>query len=679
MGFARPVGAGLVTTLLVACTPAGPGVRSPPDPTSTGTPPTRPQPTPTEVPTLSTPAALAGVPRVVRLPFVEVGDDAPEAELVVTGDGSLDVAIAVGPFELVGDWVDGDAGRSATVRLTGGTADARLAPGEATVTLDGVAFDVVLSAVVGDPTLPAVSLTSDDWGERGVFALPSAPFVPSGPGPWYDDSVLVALPRGFSGIGGVATVTHLHGFGATLLDTAAYQYLVEQHTLSGRDAVLIVPQGPLEASSGDFGQLDDPGGHERLVRDVISVLYREGRVDDVSPGGVVVTAHSGGYDATADLLEAGGLPVDVVHLFDALYARESTFEDFALDGGLLRSVYTPYGGTVDNNSLLSGWLDGALPVTDELDDDALQAFDVAIGPSDAPHDDVVSDRRAFARWLAQSGLPPTAAAPPDLLGVVSDGDVVRVTWRLDVSAPDRPVVVEGSDDGVVFTELGRGPSGVVSVAPAPFVRVVAETAGVRSEPSDVYGATGTRFLIVDGFDRLFGGSYASPTHAFAARVGAALPPGGYSAVSSEGLVAGLADPADYDAVLWLLGDESLADDTFDSLERAAAEAIVAAGVPLVVSGAEVGFATDPTWLSAELGATYVSDDAGTDVAGGFQFGVAYPEDYPDVLGGGPAVWTYDTGGAAAVQTFAGIVVGFPLETLRDDDLAPALAELVDAL
>ena len=132
-------------------------------------------------------------------------------------------------------------------------------------------------------------------------------------------------------------------------------------------------------------------------------------------------------------------------------------------------------------------------------------------------------------------------------------------------------------------------------------------------------------------------------------------------------------------MLWLLGDEGTSDVTLDAGARAAISAYVDGGGRLVLSGSEVGYATDRSWLASTLGATYVSDDAGTDgLQNGWTFGVAYPEDWPDVLSGTTVLWRYDTGGAAAVVDGRVAVVGFPLETLDGAIRAVALAEVMDA-
>ena len=132
-------------------------------------------------------------------------------------------------------------------------------------------------------------------------------------------------------------------------------------------------------------------------------------------------------------------------------------------------------------------------------------------------------------------------------------------------------------------------------------------------------------------------------------------------------------------VIWLLGDEGTADVTLDAGAKSAIAAFVQGGGRFVLSGAEVGYAGDRSWLASTLGATYVSDDAGTDgLQNGWQFGVAYPEDWPDVLSGASVLWRYDSGGGAAIVDGGVAVVGFPLETLDPAIRSAAIAEVVDA-
>lgn len=648
--------------LALACSDGGRTRAEPPSSPSTPTTPTSP------------PGSSGAIDPWVAVPYAVVGEAVAVGRLRVrAGDdgAALEVGAPSGAFSLSapGDPLGPGEVRDLDVRYTGPVDAPRIEVGSVRVSLGALRVDVGLAAVVGDLDLPDPDWVTDGLGTRATAPFPSAPFPYAGSA-WDDPSVLVFVPAAFSDPGAVAAVTHLHGFGAELSSTVPRQGWVEQHAASGRDAVLIVPQGPVNASSGDFGRLEEDGGHERLVRDVLSVLYRDGLVERPAFGAQVVSSHSGGYAATASLLDHGGLPIDGVFLYDSLYGYVETFRAFADAGGVLFSNYTATGGTDGNNVALREALrsDG-VPVSD-LRMDHLLAGAAAIGATDRPHDLVMTDGRVHERWLRAGPLPRSPRAAPSLLAVRSDGATATVEWRAERLPAPGDVVVEGSEDGATWRALGRAASGTrLEVPAAPFVRLRGADAA-----SSAYAGGGDDWLVVDGFHRITGGSWSAPTHDFAARVGAAL--GGASTAVDDAVAEGLVDLRDYDRVVWLLGDESTADVTFDDDARDALSAYVAGGGRLLVSGAELGFATDDGFL-AELGVDYVADDAEADEAAGFAFGVVYPEDYPDVLSSETTLWRYPTGGGAAVgHDHQVIAVGFGLESMTDDTLGRALPELV---
>jgi hypothetical protein len=227
----------------------------------------------------------------------------------------------------------------------------------------------------------------------------------------------------------------------------------------------------------------------------------------------------------------------------------------------------------------------------------------------AAHAAVMAEDRAYARWLVETDLPARPDAAPELRYAVPAGSGrARVGWRLGRGDLGTEVIVE-SPPGV---EVGRG-TGDELVVPVDGPVAVRQVGG---PPSDRYGATGSDWLVVDGFDPVIGGSWEAPTHALGARVAATLPA---ATAHHAALTAGLVDLADYARVLWMLGDESTLDHTFDAAERAAVQA-------------------------------FLADD--------------------EVL------WRYGDGTAAAVRSTEGVVViGFALDTLGDADLAAALTAL----
>jgi len=260
-----------------------------------------------------------------------------------------------------------------------------------------------------------------------------------------------------------------------------------------------------------------------------------------------------------------------------------------------------------------------------------------------------------------------------------------------------------------------------------FFRVVAENAGGRSRPTEAVGALpdgGRRqVLVVNAFDRLdrtqnfvqayaFGGGgttqrvfsdYNNPRDQVVPAIQAihAASPGvRVDAASNEAVIAGSVRLADYEAVVWILGNESVAGRTFDQAEQQLVSAFVNAGGQLFVSGSEVGYDLDTQaggreFFRTVLGARAVADSAGTyratAVAGGIfgglsdvsfsaganfsnlvdqRLNVASPDVltaepggqnlllYSGGLGGGAATYRPAAPGRGAV-----VVLGFPFETI----------------
>ncbi|MCK4813161.1 MAG: T9SS type A sorting domain-containing protein, partial [Candidatus Marinimicrobia bacterium] len=211
-----------------------------------------------------------------------------------------------------------------------------------------------------------------------------------------------------------------------------------------------------------------------------------------------------------------------------------------------------------------------------------------------------------------------------------------------------------------------------------------------------------QILIVDGFDRFSGtGSYTSSTHAIAAQTAKAMNTWGvaYESCTNETVINGDVDLKDYDMVWWILGDESTADETFDSIEQDSIISYLKQGGKLFVSGSEIawdldykGTTADKAFIHNYLKTVYAADDAGNYMVSGatgsifenlnFQYSddgsepETYAEDYPDVFsttGGSILALKYGNSQTAAVS-FEGtvpegdtpckvMVMGFPFETI----------------
>ena len=155
-------------------------------------------------------------------------------------------------------------------------------------------------------------------------------------------------------------------------------------------------------------------------------------------------------------------------------------------------------------------------------------------------------------------------------------------------------------------------------------------------------------------------------------------------------------PSKYDAVLWFLGEQSTADETFNHDEQEKITEFIENGGALFVSGAEIGWdldykgdAADKAFFNETLNAKYLADESGlytfsgvddlAGVSGTFDDGTyIYQAEYADVLApfdenSGKTVLFYDdtkTLGAGVLTNSDNkkvFVLGFPFETILKKD------------
>jgi hypothetical protein len=668
------------------------------------------------------PAAALAAPGVIDLPFVTAGQGGSEVTVTLRNAGGAD---AVGPgggglvFSLAGPPSLTVASAPAVVPAGGaegltlayaGADEEEIARAVLTIASAGAVITVPVFAVAG-----SAALGTGAWetvtGPGGVtcgagltVSLPAAPF-PDADAPWTDDHVRIFVPEGYRDLADQDVVVHFHGWSTTLAETLAGHHYQEHVWASGANVLLVVPQGPLDAQSGNFGKLMTTGGLAALVDEVLMVLYRDGVLAHPVAGEVTLTSHSGGYQAAAANLGPGqSLCVTQVGLFDSLYGYAGVFGDFALGGGVLRSNYTSGGGTRADNEALAAQLAAAgLEVATTATQAALTDAPVVIGFADSTHTGSTRLQGIYGEELRWSARHHRRGPRIELRQAVARGGVAIVTWLAPRDDELTGFQVEVSGDGVAWTAAASAAADAreasFPLAAGARVRVAPLMASVPPEDvlrSDTYRVDPDgSVLVVDGFDRVIDGSFGGLAHDFAAVVGEAA--GGVVTIAHRAITEEGFDLTPYRAVLWLAGDQSVDDRSVTPAEQDALRAYVAAGGGLVVSGSEVAYDLDAGghglgFLQEVLGATLDVDDAGSTsvtgagplaALGAFGFGGAgapYVEDYPDALlprTGAEVLLRYTGGRAAAVGVaHHTALVGFPLELVDDP---AALRALVTAL
>ena len=229
-----------------------------------------------------------------------------------------------------------------------------------------------------------------------------------------DSTVAMFIPRGFRETGTVDFVIHFHGWGNSVAGTLGQFQVIEQFVASGKNAILIVPEGPHHASDSFGGKLEDVDGFKRFMDEVMATLRARGVLanNDSAPGSVILAGHSGGYHVMSAIAERGGLPANVkeIWLFDALYGETEKFLAWQKQqNGRLLNIYTDGGGTTNETARAMRLLEeaGTKFLATEyaaIKSDELRSNRVVFLHTDMTHNEVFARRGTFGQFLKTSGL-----------------------------------------------------------------------------------------------------------------------------------------------------------------------------------------------------------------------------------------------------------------------------------
>lgn len=228
-----------------------------------------------------------------------------------------------------------------------------------------------------------------------------------------DRTVAMFVPKGFRATSPVDFVIHFHGWRNTVAGTLQGYQLIEQLCDSGRNAILIVPEGPANAPDSSGGKLEDVDGFKRFMAETLAVLQSHGVLKpQARVGKVILSGHSGGYQVISSIVTNGGMTEHIreVWLFDALYAKADRFLGWAeRTSGRLLNIYTDGGGTKTRTEEMLETLKQqgkpTLITTDEtVSVTELQTNRFVFLHTDMSHNDVVAKRKTFQKFLETSCL-----------------------------------------------------------------------------------------------------------------------------------------------------------------------------------------------------------------------------------------------------------------------------------
>lgn len=264
-------------------------------------------------------------------------------------------------------------------------------------------------------------------GETLLHAFPHAPYPHSSRSTGYvydgktfsaidhysDSTVGLFIPAGYQTSESADFVVHLHGWSNHVSNVLDKYRLREQFAESGVNAILLVPQGPKDATDSGGGKLEmDPGAFKSLMEEVSEFLVHQGKLHTRTIGKIVLSTHSGGYAVTSAILDHGGLTNHItdVLLFDSAYGGLDRFAAWKSGGRNRRlvSIFTQHLAP-ENYTLITMLQKRHAPfvarMEPEITEDALAPRSALFFHTrDIEHDKIMQKKSYFALFLKTSGL-----------------------------------------------------------------------------------------------------------------------------------------------------------------------------------------------------------------------------------------------------------------------------------
>lgn len=298
-------------------------------------------------------------------------------------------------------------------------------PGLVFALLAGIAF--MSSAAADVPQQPQTWVTSPE-GQTLLRPFQNAPYPHASraqgytyqgklfdaAGHYSDSTVGIFIPTGYRPSDTVDYVVHFHGWSNHVSAVLDHYALRQQFVESKLNAILLVPQGPEDATDSGGGKLElEPGAFAALIQEVTDFLVAAGKIHTHRIGKIALSTHSGGYKVTSAILVQGGLRDHItdVLLFDSSYGGLEGFTDWVSEGHGRRlvSIFTEH--LAPENFMLITLLQKRHAAFDTLlepdlkENILLPRHTIFIHTLDLPHDEIMQKRNYFALFLRTSALP----------------------------------------------------------------------------------------------------------------------------------------------------------------------------------------------------------------------------------------------------------------------------------
>jgi len=226
-----------------------------------------------------------------------------------------------------------------------------------------------------------------------------------------DSTVLIIAPKNLNSKKKIDMIFWFHGWRNNVDSTASYYQLTRQFIASKRNAVLVLPEAARNSPDSYGGKLEKPGVFKALVSDVLdSLKVRHLIGKSCISGKILLGGHSGGGRVIGKIVANGGMEINEVMLFDAMYSETETFMSWmqANQAHRLIDMYTDVGYGPDAESRrMAGLLQQQQVPFLQAEESALtgqqlQSNRLIIIHSKSQHNDIICNPDNFELYLVNS-------------------------------------------------------------------------------------------------------------------------------------------------------------------------------------------------------------------------------------------------------------------------------------
>jgi hypothetical protein len=169
-----------------------------------------------------------------------------------------------------------------------------------------------------------------------------------------DSSVMIIVPPQFIAAKHADMIFWFHGWRNNIDSVPSRYDLVKQFLASRRNVILILAETAKDAPDSYGGKLEQKNIFKKLLQDILGEMKKQKIIDKkTETGNVILAGHSGAFRVMAYILQNGGVEVNQVILFDALYSQVDKFTNWiqADASHQFINLYTNTGGGTDDVSV----------------------------------------------------------------------------------------------------------------------------------------------------------------------------------------------------------------------------------------------------------------------------------------------------------------------------------------